>query len=41
MMAGKIDVVSGLTASQKMMMSMIPFMPKKALLKQVRKMQEV
>ncbi len=41
MLKGKIDVVSGLTGSQKMMMAMIPFMPKKMLLKQVRQMQEV
>jgi short-subunit dehydrogenase len=41
MLDGRIDVVSGLTGSQKMMMAMIPFMPKKMLLKQVRKMQEV
>lgn len=38
---GKIDVVSGLTGSQKMMMAMIPFMPKKMILKQIRQMQEV
>ena len=41
MLKGKLDVVSGLTISQKMMMSMIPFTPKKILLKQIRKMQEV
>jgi len=41
MLKGKIDVVSGLTGAQKMMMAMIPFMPKKVLLKQIRKMQEV
>jgi short-subunit dehydrogenase len=41
MMKGKLDVVSGLTGSQKMMMAMIPFMPKKMLLKQIRQMQEV
>ena len=40
MEVGKIDVVSGLTGAQKIMMKMIPFMPKKVLLKQVRKMQE-
>ena len=38
---GKIDVISGLTTSQKMMMAMIPFTPKKMLLKQIRQMQEV
>jgi len=41
MLAGKLDVISGLTFSQKMMMSMIPLTPKKILLKQIRKMQEV
>lgn len=41
MIKGKLDVISGLRTSQKMMMSMIPFMPKKMLLKTVRKMQEV
>ncbi|WP_115461792.1 SDR family NAD(P)-dependent oxidoreductase [Winogradskyella aurantiaca] len=41
MIAGKLDVVSGLTFSQKLMMSMIPITPKKLLLKQVRQMQEV
>lgn len=41
MLKGKLDVVSGLTTSQKMMMSMIPFTPKKMLLKQIRQMQEV
>ena len=41
MIKGKLDVVSGLTASQKVMMGMIPFMPKKTLLKQMRTMQEI
>lgn len=40
MLNGKLNIVSGLTASQKMMMSMIPFTPKKVMLKQIRKMQE-
>ncbi len=40
MLAGKLDVISGLTFSQKMMMSFIPFTPKKVMLSQVRKMQE-
>ena len=39
MLAGKLDVISGLTFSQKMMMSMIPITPKKVLLSQVMKMQ--
>lgn len=41
MINGKIDVISGLTTSQKIMMAAIPFMPKKMILRQVRKMQEV
>ncbi|MEM1001108.1 MAG: SDR family oxidoreductase [Bacteroidota bacterium] len=41
MIAGKLDVVSGLTFGQKLMMSMIPITPKKVLLKQIRQMQEV
>lgn len=41
MIAGKIDVVSGLTFSQKIMMKAIPFTPKKMVLKQIREMQEV
>lgn len=41
MIKGKIDVVSGLTLSQSLMMKMIPFMPKKTVLKQIREMQEV
>jgi hypothetical protein len=40
MLKGKLNVVSGLTSSQKMMMAMIPFTPRKMLLKQVRQMQE-
>ena len=41
MLKGKLDVISGLTPSQKMMMAMIPLMPKKVILRQIRKMQEV
>lgn len=41
MLKGKLDVISGLTFSQKIMMKMIPFMPKKMVLKQIRKMQEI
>jgi uncharacterized protein len=41
MMSGKLDVISGLTFAQKLMMGMIPFTPKKILLKQIRQMQEV
>lgn len=41
MLKGKLNVVSGLTISQKLVVSMIPFTPKKVLLKQIRQMQEV
>ncbi|WP_111707118.1 SDR family NAD(P)-dependent oxidoreductase [Lutibacter citreus] len=41
MMKGKIDVISGLKPMEKIMMAMIPFMPKKMVLKQIRQMQEV
>ncbi|MCG8528677.1 MAG: SDR family oxidoreductase [Opitutales bacterium] len=40
MLRGKLDVVSGLTLTQKMMMALIPFLSKPMLLKQVRQMQE-
>jgi len=41
MLKGKLDVVSGLTFGQNLMMKAIPFTPKKMLLKQIRQMQEV
>jgi short-subunit dehydrogenase len=41
MLAGKLDVISGISFGQKMMMAMIPVSPKKMILKQVRQMQEV
>lgn len=41
MIKGKLDVFSGLTPSVKVMKVMIPFVPKKMMLKQIRKMQEV
>jgi len=41
MMKGKIDIVSGLTFGQKIMMAMIPFMPKKVMLQQIYNMQKV
>ena len=41
MLNGKMDVISGLTTGQKVMMAAIPFMPKKMVLKQIRQMQEV
>ena len=41
MLNGELDVISGLSFMQKAMISMIPFTPKKILLSQVKKMQEV
>ncbi len=41
MLAGKLDVISGVTFGQRIMMATIPFMPKKMLLGQIRKMQEI
>ncbi len=41
MIKGKLGVVSGLTFSQKVSLSLIPLMPSKMVLKQVRTMQEL
>lgn len=41
MLAGKLDVITGVSGSQRMMMSMLPLIPKKMVLRQVRTMQEV
>jgi hypothetical protein len=41
MMKGKIDVISGLTTAQKIMISLSALMPKRMILKTVHKMQEV
>ncbi len=41
MMKDKLDVISGLTFSQKILTAMIPFTPKKILLMQIRQMQEI
>lgn len=41
MLEGKLDVIAGVTAMQKMMMHSVPFMPKKMMMKQIRQMQEV
>lgn len=40
MIAGKLDILSGLSLPQKAMMAMVPVTPKQVLLTQVRKMQE-
>jgi short-subunit dehydrogenase len=41
MLAGKLDVIAGVTSTQRLMSAAIPFMPKRMLLRQVRQMQEV
>ena len=41
MLSGKRDVISGLTFAQTIMISMLPFLPKIMILKQIREMQEV
>jgi len=41
MLSGDIDIISGLTFSQKLLMKMMPFMPKKMVRKQIREMQEI
>lgn len=41
MIEGKLDVISGVPASLMMQLKLVPFVPKKFLLKQVKKMQEV
>lgn len=41
MLKGKLDVISGLTTSQRLQIAAIPITPKKMLLKMMRKLQEV
>jgi short-subunit dehydrogenase len=41
MLAGKLDVIAGVTFTQRLMSAAIPFMSKKMLLRQVRQMQEI
>lgn len=41
MMKGELNIISGITFSQKILFALIPFLPKKLLLKQIRIMQEV
>jgi len=41
MLAGKMNVITGLTVSQKIMLKMIPVIPKKLTLAQIRQMQEI
>jgi short-subunit dehydrogenase len=40
MLEGKLDIISGVTASQKVMLSMLGFIPKKVMLKQIYQMQQ-
>ncbi|MFD0992157.1 SDR family NAD(P)-dependent oxidoreductase [Tenacibaculum geojense] len=40
MLKGKLDIISGLTFSQKIMMAFIKFLPKKMVLKQIKNMQK-
>ena len=40
MINGKLDVISGLSFGQKVMNMMLPFLPKKLILKQVKQMQQ-
>lgn len=41
MLKGKLDVLSGLTSMQRLMMTLVPVTPKKTIMKQIRKLQEV
>jgi short-subunit dehydrogenase len=40
MLAGKLDVISGVTSGQRLTLAAIPFTPKKLLLRRIRMMQE-
>lgn len=41
MLAGRLDVISGVTFAQRMVMSAAPLLPKPLLLRQIRQMQEI
>lgn len=41
MLAGKLNIIAGVSFAQRMVMATVPIMPKKMLLAQVRRMQEV
>lgn len=41
MLEGRLDIIAGVSLGQRMMMSAIPVLPKKMLLRQIRQMQEV
>ena len=40
MLQGKMDVIVGLTFSQKVTLALVSFLPKKIVLKQIREFQE-
>jgi short-subunit dehydrogenase len=40
MLAGRLNVISGVSLTQRMLLAAIPLLPKKILLRQIRKMQE-
>lgn len=41
MLSGELDVIAGVTLTQRVMLAAVPFLPKKMQLRQVRQMQEV
>ena len=41
MLAGQLNVIAGVTATQRVMLATAPLMPKRLLLKQIRQLQEV
>ncbi len=41
MLAGKLEVISGVTFAQRTMLAAVPFAPKKLILRQIHKMQEL
>ena len=41
MLAGKLDLLTGVSFGQRMLMKALPLLPKRALMKQVWQMQEV
>jgi short-subunit dehydrogenase len=41
MLAGKLNVISGVTLTQRVMIAAIPFVPRKTVLRRIRRMQEV
>lgn len=40
MLQGKLNVISGVNAGQRLMLALLPFLPRRMVLKQVRRMQE-